>query len=70
MTNTAHNEATASKKPSHIAYPIRETGPDESFWTRIGAAWPNADGEGFNIQIDLVPLDRRLSIRTPFEKKK
>lgn len=42
------------KAPALIAYhvPDREKAP----WTRIGAAWDHKDGEGFTLQLDLVPL--------------
>jgi hypothetical protein len=64
MTNT-----TASKAPSHIAYHVRD-GNGKGFFTRIGAAWPNQDGKGFNIQLDaLMPLDGRITLRIASEKK-
>ena len=57
----------AGKAPSHIAYQIRE-GKDKGYFTRIGAAWPNKDGKGFNIQLDAVPLDGRITLRVATEK--
>jgi len=39
-----------SKKPSHDAFAVSGEGR-KSIWTRIGAAWPNDDGRGFNIVI-------------------
>lgn len=65
MTNTTN---TASKAPSHIAYQVRDRG-DKSFWTRIGVAWQNGDGKGFNIQLEAVPLDGRITLRVATEKK-
>jgi len=38
------------------------------FWTRIGAAWTHADGNGFNIQIETLPLDGRITLRIASEK--
>ena len=37
--------------PTHIAYHVRDTG----------------DGKGFNIQIDVVPLDGRITLRVAGE---
>ena len=64
MTDT---NPTPSKKPSHIAYHIR--GEEKGYFTRIGAAWPNKDGQGFNIQLDIVPLDGRITLRVASDKK-
>jgi hypothetical protein len=66
MTN--ESPATESKSPTHIAYHVRE-GNDKSFWTRIGAAWQHKDGKGFNIQIETVPLDGRVTLRIAADKK-
>ena len=68
MTESTDNQITASKKPSHIAYQVREGKGDKGYFTRIGAAWPNKDGNGFNIQLDAVPLDGHITLRVPSEK--
>ena len=38
-------------------------------WTRIGSVWPHADGKGFNVQLDAVPLDGRITLRVAEDKK-
>ena len=68
MTDTTETKATASKTPSHIAHHVRAIQDGKGFWTRIGAAWPHNDGNGFNIQIDIVPLDGKITLRLPSEK--
>lgn len=70
MTDTKTTEATSSKSPSHIVYHVRD-GKDggKGFFTRIGAAWPHRDGKGFNIQLEVVPLDGRITARVATEKK-
>ena len=55
-----------SGKPSHKVYTVRETGEGDekkSWWTRLGSAWPHADGRGLNIVLDGVPVNGRLSLR-------
>lgn len=54
MTTSENNTNEEKKAPAFIAYhvPDREKAP----WTRIGAAWTHKDGEGFNLQLDLVPV--------------
>lgn len=66
MSESINN--STSKAPTHAAYHVRDTKPGNSFWTRIGSAWQHADGKGFNIQIDTIPLDGRISLRVPSEK--
>lgn len=69
MAKTKPDTASASKKPALIAYHVRDVKGGESYWTRIGAAWAHDDGQGFNIQIDVVPLDGRITLRTPSERE-
>ena len=59
----------AAKSPSHHAYQIRDREGGSGFWTRIGAVWPHADGAGFNIQLDAVPLDGRITLRVVSDNK-
>lgn len=67
MTDTTTN--TTPKAPTHVAYQVRDTKGGKSFWTRIGSAWSHGDGRGFNIQIEAVPLDGRITLRVASEKK-
>lgn len=68
MSNASNS--TASKRPTHIAYHVREgKNGDKGFWTRIGVAWAHQDGKGFNIQLEVAPLDGRVSLRLDSEKK-
>lgn len=60
---------TANKSPSHIAYQVRDRDGQKGFWTRIGSAWVHADRNGFNIQLECVPLDGRITLRVLSEKQ-
>ena len=63
MTDT-NNSPSASKKPTHTAYQVRDRGDGQKgFWTRIGSAWAHGDGRGFNIQLECLPLDGRVRLR-------
>lgn len=68
MSNTNTNERT-SKLPSHVAYQVRDREGKKAIWTRIGSAWAHNDGQGFNVQLECVPLDGRISLRVASEKK-
>jgi hypothetical protein len=65
----ANKTATTSKTPSHVAYQVRNREGQKAFWTRIGSAWLHSDGAGFQIQLDAVPIDGRITLRIPAEKK-
>ena len=64
----SEKQPTASKTPSHIAYQVNDRENGKSFWTRIGSAWAHGDGNGFNIQIESVPLSGRITLRIASEK--
>ena len=52
-------------KPSHYVYTVREGKEnDRGFWTKVGAVFSHNDGKGFNIILDAVPLDGKLTVRT------
>jgi hypothetical protein len=76
MTQSNQKTSSTAKPPALIAYHVREREVREhedskgkGFWTRIGAAWPHKDGKGFNLQIDIVPLDGRIVLRPEPEPK-
>ncbi len=71
-------QATATRSPhspnplSHYAYSVRDfdgRNGKKGHWTKIGSAWANADGRGFNIQLDCVPLDGRISLRLASDQR-
>ena len=68
MTESLQKQPSASKAPTHIAYQVRDRQGGEAIWTRIGSAWQHADGNGFNVQIETVPLDGRIILRVPAGK--
>lgn len=67
--------AKPSRAPSYIAYHIRELpgviNPKDkrAIWTRIGGAWRHHDGKGFNIQIEVVPLDGKITLRVAEDQR-
>ena len=67
-TNT-ENGSTSSKRPAFIAYSVREREGKDSKWTEIGVAFAHDDGKGFTILTDVAPLNGRITLRVPSEKK-
>jgi hypothetical protein len=55
-------------KPTHTAYSVRDfarKGSDEidSSWLKIGSAFMHADGYGFDVLLDAVPVNGRVVLR-------
>lgn len=69
MTDTNNTPAKTGKLPTHNAYQVRDREGKKPVWTRIGAAWAHTDKNGFNIQIETVPLDGRITLRVASDKK-
>ncbi|UVO28169.1 hypothetical protein [Bradyrhizobium arachidis] len=54
-----------SRTPSHDAFVVGGDGR-KATWTRVGAAWPNDDGKGFNIVIAPgVAVSGKIVLREP-----
>ena len=59
-----------TSSPDFVVYTVKERGQGQDpFWLRIGAAWANKDGKGFNVQLDALPLNGRLVLRVPKPKE-
>jgi hypothetical protein len=58
---------TACARPTHRIYNVTGAGKS-AFWTPIGAAWPNRDGQGFSITCDAIPLAGRIVMRRITER--
>ncbi|SNS32116.1 hypothetical protein SAMN06295912_104122 [Sphingomonas laterariae] len=58
-----------TNSPAFILYRVDGNGQAAS-WTKIGAAWPNRDGKGFNIRCEAVPLQGRIVMRAYSPKPK
>ena len=57
-----------TKRPSHIAYQVRDTDDGKAYFNRVGSAFEHKDGEGFNVILDSVPVDGRVTLRTPSQR--
>lgn len=62
-STTERSQAPAElRRPTHRLYRVTGDGA-AAIWTPIGAAWPNKDGKGFNLNCDAVPLTGRIVLR-------
>jgi len=63
------SNSSRPKLPNFVAYQVQDREDKPSFWTRIGGAWEHSDGQGFTLQLSVVPLDGRITLRIPSDKK-
>ncbi len=54
---------TSKAKPAFTLYSVTGEG-EKAFWSRIGAAWPHKDGNGYSIKLESFPLNGRLQMRS------
>lgn len=55
-------------KPSLIAFSVREREKGKKpVWIRLGAAWAHREGEGYNLELEALPVnfDGRLVLMPP-----
>lgn len=62
------SERGTPKRPSHLAYQVNEGQDGKSYFNKVGAAFEHKDGQGFNVVLDSLPVDGRLTLRTPQER--
>lgn len=58
------NGADGTKKPTHLAYQVSEGQDGKSYFNRVGAAFEHRDQEGYNIRLDAVPVNGKITLRT------
>lgn len=48
--------ATTNARPTHRIFAVTKSGKGK-FWQPIGALWAHADGKGFSVKLDYLPLN-------------
>jgi hypothetical protein len=67
-TTENDNTGTSSKRPTHVAYSVKDRGDKDPEWRQIGVGWAHADNKGINVHLDLQPLDGRITLRLVKER--
>lgn len=62
------DEPRETKTPSHIAYQVREGAEGKAYFNRVGSAFAHNDGKGFNLILDSLPVDGRVTLRAPQDR--
>ena len=58
--------ALRAEAPDFIAWHVSNRG-DKAFWTKVGAAWFHRDRKGLSLQLEVVPINGRIVLRTPLD---
>jgi hypothetical protein len=64
MSRATATATTEPKQPDFHAWHVTNKG-ENSFWTKVGAAWPHRDGKGLSLQLDVMPMNGRIVLRQP-----
>ena len=54
---------TKENSPALVAYHVTQNG-EKTYWTRVGAAWPNKKG-GFQVKLETLPVNGELVLLPP-----
>jgi hypothetical protein len=68
MARTTTNATTEPKTPAFQAWHVTNKG-DDSFWTKVGAAWPHRDGKGLSLILSVIPMNGQIVLRQPLSKQ-
>lgn len=60
--------APEPKAPDFIAWHVSNRG-EKAFWTKVGAAWFHRDRKGLSLQLEVVPINGRIVLRTPLDNE-
>ena len=64
MARTSNAAVTEPKTPAFQAWHVTNKG-DDSFWTKVGAAWPHRDGKGLSLILSVIPMNGQIVLREP-----
>jgi len=64
------DESNRPKNPSHHAFQINEGADGKSYFNRVGVAFEHKDKQGFNLQLDSMPVNGKVTLRTPQDRLK
>ena len=56
--NTRGTNTETGNRPTHRVFAVTEPREEggKAFWADIGAAWSHGDGKGFNVVLNLLPM--------------
>jgi len=66
-STTTNGKTRETTPPDFIAYAVSERGRGRKFWHRLGVVRKHKNGDGYNVYVDILPVDfdGRLVLMTP-----
>ena len=62
MARTSTTILAEPKTPTFQAWHVTNKG-DDSFWTKVGAAWPHRDCKGLSLMLSVIPMNGQIVLR-------
>ncbi|KGM57482.1 hypothetical protein N799_05285 [Lysobacter arseniciresistens ZS79] len=70
MAKNTNKPATDSTRlDAFLVEEYEVQGQQKSHWSKVGSAWPHADGKGFRLVLKAIPVDGVVILRTPEAKE-
>jgi hypothetical protein len=66
MARTSISPASEPKAPDFLAWHVTNKG-EKAYWTKVGAAWFHRDRKGLSLQLEVVPINVRIVLRTALD---
>lgn len=66
MARNATAPANDAKAPDYLVWHVASKG-EKAYWTKVGAAWFHRDRHGLSLQLEVVPINGRIVLRTPLD---
>lgn len=58
------------RKPDYIAYNVTGDKEGKGYFNKVGAAWQHKDGQGYDLQLESMPVNGRITLREMREERK
>ena len=59
-----------SHQPDYIAYHVQQKGQDgKGYFHQVGAAWQHKDGKDYDVQLESMPVNGRITLREQRQEK-
>jgi hypothetical protein len=68
IARTSTATSTEPTMPAFQAWHVTNKG-DDSFWIKVGAAWPHRDGKGLSLILSVIPMNGQMVLRQPLSKQ-
>ena len=67
--NQRDTNNSAGRKPDYVAYNVQDSKDGKGYWNKVGAAWSHKDGQGYDIALDSMPVNGRITLRQMREER-